>query len=129
MVKLYYPFEFNEINLTDTMLKKLGLSEWWGGSGDNNDARLHLNGKSFDIHSTDELDQECGGYAKNDSYVSYHYYNDKYQTMYFLHELYEYIVAGECQEAINDFLERCEKCYLLTYIESYLKFKQSKLNG
>jgi hypothetical protein len=120
-----YPFEFDEALLTDKMLEKLGVSEWWGGSSECMDARLHLNGKSFDIHSIDEQDDDSFGYGDNPKYLPYHYTDGNWKTIYFLHELYEYIKSGGCVEAYNDFMERCKKCNLMPYIESYLKSKQS----
>ena len=118
-----YPFKFSEINLTDSMLEKLGFAEWWGGSGDNMDSRIHLTGKSFDIHSIDEKDDEDDGYGfGKPRYVAYHYCDDKWNRLYFLHELYEYIKSGNCKEAMDDFLSRCEKCNLMPYIASYEAF-------
>jgi len=122
-----YPFKFNEIILTDNMLKLLGFGDWCGGAGDFNDSRIHLDGKSFDIHSIDEKDDDADGYGYHPKqYCAYHYCDDKWNAIYFLHELYEYIKSGECETALIDFISRCKKCNLMPNIESYLVFMNLK---
>lgn len=115
-----YPFPFEEILLTDRMLEKLGFPNWWGGSGDFNDSRIELSGKSFGIHAVEEKDDESDGYGYP-RYVAYHYTDENWNTLYFLHELYEYIrSAGD--QYIEEFKNRCKECNLTPYIKSYEDF-------
>jgi len=125
-----YPFEFDELLLTDTLLSKLGFTDWWGGSGDWSDSVLGLSGRAIRIHSLDEKDDESDGYSAlggngdNPAYVSYHYTTDEWTRMYFLHELYEYIKSFNDEQTMNDFLYRCKRTNTMHHINSYLEYLQ-----
>ena len=130
MKQLKYPFEFNEILLTDTILEKLGFSDWWGGSGDFSDSRITLGGQLFEIHSVDEKDDDADGYGYHPKqYVAYHYISgDWNENIYFLHDLYEYIKDFDNKEVLKEFVERCVKTNLKPNIDSYLKYIENETN-
>lgn len=118
-MNMEYPFEFSSINLTDTILEKLGFADWWGGSGDFYDSVIHLADKNFHIHALCEKDDENDGYGHNKVYVSYHYTDSDWNRLFFLHELYEFIKSANSEEALHEFKDRCKKVNLSYYIDSY----------
>lgn len=125
---MIYPFEFSEMLLTSRALDKLGFTEYWGGSGDFGDRRFGItkDGKQYEkwlfITELDEKDDECDGYCKDKWYVSSRYIGKYTGSIYFLHELYEEILA-QTPSLEEYFLERCIKCNMINYINSYLEYK------
>ena len=115
-----YPFEFNEINLTDEMLDHLGFKEWWGGSGYWGSSQINLAGVPIRIFRThEELDINMG-YGESASYQSSHYCGDKFNgNIYFLHELLEYVKSFNSEQCTELFIEKCKLTNLGEYIESY----------
>jgi len=111
-----YPFEFASLLLGDTVFEKLGVKEWWGGSGDYCETNLRLNGLVMKVFMTDEVD---GGDYYEPLYKPRMYTNDDYCYMRYLHELYDHIKSKGVPGAVEDFLGRCEKANMLGYINSY----------
>jgi len=116
---------FHKLLLTNTLLEKIGFTEWNDGSGDFTESRLFLSGKPFDIYDIEEKDDENDGYYNEPIYVSAHFTNDKFEPIYFLHDLYEYIKSKDDKEALKDFVNRCEQTNCNYYIKSYLDYLNS----
>ena len=119
-----YPFEFEEIPLTSTMLDRLG-AEWWGGAGDFCDGAIPLGIKSLRLHLMPEELDDSYGYG-TPIYQAEHFVRGSFRgPMYFLHELYEEaVLAG----ADDEFIEKCKEINLMPFIESYLKFKHESIS-
>jgi hypothetical protein len=121
-----YPFEFSELLLTDILLKEFGFINWSDDCGDSNHSSITLARVKIEIHKTDELsDGGVGSYAKPE-YSSAHFTNKDFHPMYFLHDLYEYIISFNNEEVILEFLELCKKNNTYVYIESYINYMTTK---
>lgn len=141
-----YPFEFEELLLTERVLDVLGFTEYWAGCGDFGDRRLDLGGKvgderltskkeypSYFIYVLDETeDPESGyGYGKP-KYCSEKVFSKNFDSiLYFLHDLYEDILKRRTPEEIEAFIEITKKkdVNMYPYIESYLKYKNEDRNN
>lgn len=117
-----YPFEFNELLLTNRVLDVLGFSEYWAGSG--GFGTRSFNG--YRVHQIDENEDPEGGYGLGEpQYCSEHFCTNDFHPIYFLHEMYEDMVARCSPEFVKDFIEFTKKkgVNMYPYIESYLKHK------
>lgn len=139
-----YPFEFREMKLTNKALDMLGFSEYWGGCGDFGDRRLDLGGKvgderlkekdqypSYLIYVIDEQEQDEGsgqGYGEPE-FVPEHFCTKSFQgDMYFLHDMYEDILANRTPEEVAAFVELTKKkgVNMWPFLRSYLEFKKAQ---
>lgn len=135
-----YPFEFRELILTQGVLDTLGFSEYWGDCGDSGTRTLDLGAKvgderllakkefpSYNIHVIDETDDPCAGYCGAPLYYSETITNKDFVPMYFLHEMWEDIVARRTTEEVQAFVELTMKrgVNMYPYIESYIKYKNN----
>ena len=136
-----YPFEFNELLLTDKVLDVLNFSEYWSGSGDFGDRRLDLGGKVGDkrltskeeypfylIMITDEIDDSEAGYGYGEpEYCSQHFSSKNFDSrIYFLHEMYEDILKRRSIKEVEKFIEitKGKNINMYPYIKSWTEFKQ-----
>jgi len=113
------------LNITTRILDKLGFSEYWAGSGDFGDRRLHF--KSSDevitIMEIDEKDDDTDGYASHGRYVAKHYLLSKspeYRDLFFIEQLYD-VVKELYPNSLNEFIEKLKDLKMFIYIEEYLK--------
>lgn len=134
-----YPFKFKELLLTDKVLDVLGFSEYWAGSGDFGDRRLDLGAKVGDerltskneypdyyIMEMDENYDPSGGYGGESEYYARSYLSKGFDSyMYFLHEMYEDILARRTPEEVASFIELTKKdgVNMYPFIKSYLEYK------
>jgi len=135
-----YPFKFKALIITDKMLDILGFTEYWGGSGDFGDRRLDLGGQVEDkrliskneypmyfIFKIDETDDPESGYGySKPEYCSAHFCTKDFETIYFLHEMYDDIVARRTPEEIERFIEIIQKkgINMFPFIKSYMEYKK-----
>ena len=118
-----YPFEFRELLLTDLLLKEFGFIEWSDDCGDSNHCSITLAGVKIEIHETDELsDGGVGSYVESE-YSSAHFTDKDFYPIYFLHDLYEYIISFKNEDVISEFLKLCKKNNMYNYIETYINYK------
>lgn len=116
-----YPFEFTEILLTDHLFTLLGLGDWWGGSGDFNDATLILGEESIRIR---QQDVGLMGSGYGDHYQPGYYMTEDFTTsLYFLHELLDYISSELSIEAVEIFLTKCGEFECRQYLDEYIAYK------
>lgn len=143
-MKITYPFEFHELLLTSKVLDVLGFSEYWGDCGESGTRTLNLGGKVGDerlvskkeyplyhIHEIDETPDPESGYGYGPPmYSSCHFTDKNFSPIYFLHDMYEDIVARRTPEEITRFIELTKKkgINMYPYIEQYLNYK-NKQNG
>lgn len=128
-----YPFEFQELRLTNRMLDVLGFSEYWAGSGDFYGERAFgIEGvQLYWIMVHDETEDPCCGYCENKIYQSEFFTSsfksEVWRNIYFLHELYEDILENT-PELIEMFVNKTkeEGVNMYYYIDSYLKWKNEK---
>jgi len=124
-----YPFEFNELLLTNKLLDTLGFTEYWSGCGDFGDRRLQLvesvPGALYQIWVIDESEDPESGYSTSPQYNSQHFSTEDWGTIYFLHELYEDIKLKRTEEELTAFVTLIKKrgVNMGSYIESYLEYK------
>ncbi len=129
--KIPYPFEFDEIRLTDEILEGLGLKEWYGGAGDYHDGNFQLGGLIVRLHNIPEEKDDSQGYG-TPIYQAAHFSNEDFKrNLYFLHDLYEEILRL-CEdfkkpidkiEVIKEFTLRCHNLNLGSYLKSYQEYK------
>jgi len=117
-----YPFEFNELLLTDQLLKTLGGTR----------APLNVTDSiftfnfPFQLALLGETNEENG----NPRYITQHFVSCiTYKPIYFLHELWDEVT--EKTPEIVLFTAILKKNNLWEYIESYLEYKDimSKFEG
>lgn len=122
-----YPFEFNELLLTEKVIQYMGFNNWWGDSGDGyeiafgkeNDPTSVVN---YRLRATCE---ESEPYSYSTSYYqTQHIMNDKFEPLYFIHELYEDIVKNASVKDFNILITHFKKLSVYPYIQSYLKYKE-----
>lgn len=132
-----YPFEFDEMLLTDEVLDLLGFTQYHGGAGDFGDRRLDLGGKVGDpellskkeyplyfIHVIDHLD---GNYWE-DVVTPKHFCTKDFRTIYFLHEMYEDILSRRTADEASRFIQLCNQTGMSGYLSSYIKYKENETN-
>ena len=83
----------SKIPLTEDVITKLGFGEYWGDCGDSGTRSLTNPDKPnfglMRIHEIDQKDDDTDGYGTNPQYVPNCFTTDKWDYIYFLHELYE----------------------------------------
>ena len=132
-MKVEYPFEFQECNLTSKLLNFLGFSEYWDSNTDAGTRVLTLSEKyAYRIWDEDEKEDETEGYGGWTKYQPQHFHSDfdhkKFYTLYFLHDMFEDINDNIGVEAGLLFIELCKKKNCKDFIESYLEYKHEREN-
>lgn len=129
-----YPFEFNELLLTDKCLDVLGFSEYWAGSGDFGERCFGIEHQElYRIVEIDESEDPSSGYGGGQpEYCSCNYgepfkSKNSLRRIYFIHELYESILENN-PSLIEMFIEKTKSkgVNMYPYIKSWLEYK-SKL--
>lgn len=131
-----YPFEFEELLLTDGVLDALGFSKYWGGSGDFGERWLDLGGQPGDeelisndqypnylLRKIDESDDPECGYGKNPKYNASHYVTKNWKVVYFFHELLQDILDWRKIDELKVFIEKARKANMGKYVDDYLNYK------
>lgn len=128
---MQYPFEFHELLLTDHVLDALGFGEYWDDCGDFGSRKLVFSDDSYyllyemDERNSDDADS-YGGVA---TYCpSYFLAKDFRRRLYFLHDLYEDIVASCPAVDVELFILTTKKPEVNMWpaLESYLKYKENQ---
>ena len=131
-----YPFEFEEMPITDKVLDTLGFCEYWSGCGDFGTRMVgekiseHQYSKSYTIVEEDEMDDDSLGYSGSPKYSARHYHSPfsskKHRSIYFLHDLYEDI-SENAPEVLDLFIEKTKEngVNMYPYIKSYLEYKSN----
>ena len=123
----------DKLNITTTVLDKLGFSEYWDENGDWGGRTLTFtNGARFRIIEQEEKDDEMDGYGYGKSkYIAHHFYFAEWfaipkmeglrsHDLFFLHDMYECLLANYPQ-CIDEFYRICDDNNMAIYIDSYLK--------
>ena len=123
-MKITYPFDFNELLLTEDVLDKLGFTEYWAGSGDYGKRLLKFSdGPFYTINEMDSLEDNSYGYSYAE-YSANRYLSDNFgKSLYFLHDLYEDILGKRTVEEVGEFINKTKEVNMFPYIESWLKYK------
>lgn len=129
-----YPFEFDEMVLTDKVLDVLGFSEYWAGASEYGERTFGIlktqnqYEKSYRIVEHDEMDDGEQGYGNSPKYSPNHFtspFKSKvHRSIYFLHDLYEDI-SDNAPELLEHFIEKTKEkgVNMYPYIESYLSYR------
>jgi len=124
----------NKLNITDTILDKLGFSEYWDEHGTWGGRTLTFkNGEKFRIVEQEEMDDDTEGHAPDGIYIANHYYfagwfsvlkikvpNPDHHDLYFLHEMYECLEL-HYPNCLEEFIEKCNDLLMGSYIKSLLE--------
>ena len=125
-----------KLNLTDTIIDKLGFSEYsdengtWGGR-----TLTFKNGVRFRIIDQEEMDDDTDGYS-NGMYIAQHFYFagwfayekivDEHNLffvcehdLFFLHEMYE-CIEKYYPTCLEEFVEKCNDLKMKIYIDDFL---------
>lgn len=124
------------LNLTTTILDKLGFRDYNDSSGDWGTRTLPFeDGTWFRIAEVDEKDDDSDGYSFHGSYVSNHYYYAGYIAnpkndaphcdLFFLHEMYE-VIEKYYPAVLDEFVTKCRTLKMGSYIDDYLKVRDSE---
>ena len=128
-----YPFKFKSLLLTDGVLDALGFSEYWAGCGDFGTRSLSLGNpenKWYMIYDIDETEDDTGGYGTGaPEYCEKHFCTEDFNSIYFLHEMYEDIVSRRSEDEILSFVEILKKkgVNMYPHLQSYLEYKNTAL--
>lgn len=136
--QLSYPFEFDTLLLTDGVLDTLGFSDYWAGAGDYGHRSLDMGGEvgdkrkegeypTYKIWVIDEIDDPEAGYGYSPPrYCSKHICTKDWQTITFLHEMYEDILSRRTPEEFQAFVELTKKdgVNMWPYLEAWEEFKE-----
>lgn len=123
--------EMKRLNITDTILDKLGFSEYWdehctwGGR-----TLTFSNGTRFRIIEQEEMDDDSEGYSSDGCYVAAHFYfadwfalpkiDKGHFDLFFLHEMYECI--EKCYpDCVEEFVSKCKELKMGSFIDDFLK--------
>lgn len=117
---MFFPFEFRECLLTSELLDHLGFSEYHDGCGDFGHRFLMLGENKYVIYEHDEL---IYGDGLSNDYIASHILNKNFESLYFLHEMYEDIVKLFTYSGQKKFLKLCENKRVNRYLVSYLNYK------
>lgn len=128
----------HKLNITDTILDKLGFSEYWDEHGDWGGRILDFkSGDRLQVIETEENDDDTYGYgdgcyiAHHFSFAGFfaipklkdaHYHHD----VYFLHDLYE-IISELYPNALEEFIQKCRELKMDSYLP--LDKAANNLNG
>jgi hypothetical protein len=127
-----YPFEFEELLLTDYVLDQLGFTNYHDGAGDFGDRRLDLGVSPYYlVHEIDAKSDENDGYGYmfggQAKIEPGHFCSEDFgQKLYFLHDLYEDITFNHKNIELNVFIEKCYKANCGYYLDSYLEYKNNQ---
>ena len=120
--------------ITDTILDKLGFSEYWDEHGTWGGRTLTFSdGTRFRIIEQEEMDDEHEGYGalsgSEATYVANHFYfagffaipkiDVGHYDLFFLHEMYE-CIEKEYPDYIDEFVAKCKDVNMKPYIDEYL---------
>lgn len=127
-----YPFEFNELLLTDYVLDQLGFTEYHDGAGDFGDRRLDLGLETrYEIKCVDaksDINDGYGYYMETKPKIEPgHFCTEDFGIrLYFLHDMYEDILLNRTSSELDMFIEKCNKSNAGPYLSSYIlnKFKK-----
>jgi hypothetical protein len=120
----------SKLLITDTILDKLGFSEYWDEHGTWGGRTLAFNnGVRFRIIEQEEMDDDTEGYASFGRYIAHHYYfagwfaipkiDSPNYDLFFLHEMYE-CIEKEYPDCIGEFVAKCKDLNMKPYIDDYL---------
>ena len=128
----------SRLPITDTMLNKLGFSEYWDEHGTWGGKTLTFNnGVRFRIIEQKEMDDDTEGYASFGRYIAHHYYFAGWfaipeiegdAELFFLHEMYE-CIEKYYPTCLEEFVEKCKALKMQVYIDEYLSERGVKQNG
>ena len=122
------------LNITGSVLDKLGFSEYWDEHGTWGGRTLTFsNEKRFRIIEQEEMEDENEGYGamsnSKPTYTANYFYfvgwfaipktEARHYNLFFLHEMYE-CIEKEYPECLDEFVSKCETGNMKTYIEDYL---------
>jgi len=119
------------LNITATILDKLGFSEYWDEHGTWGGRTLTFsNGERFRIIEQEEMDDDTEGYSDDGAYVSNHYYftgwfalpatKSIHYDLFFLHEMYE-CVEKNYPNCVEEFIQKCRSLKMGKYIDDFLQ--------
>ena len=125
-----------KLNITETILDKLGFSEYWDEHGTWGGRTLKFgNGTMFRIIEQEEMDDLHDGYGSKPLYVANHYCFSgwfaipkiDYMTynLFFLHEMYE-CIKKFYPDCLEEFVAKCKELNMKPYIDEYLSNKEKK---
>ena len=125
-----------KLNLTDTILDKLGFSEYWDEHGTWGGRTLTFkNGVKFRIIDQEEMDDDTEGYGDG-MYIAQHFYFagwfawekiDGEHDLFFLHEMYE-CIEKYYPTCLEEFVEKCKRLKMKIYIDDFLAVRGQKQN-
>ena len=125
-----------KLNLTDTILDKLGFSEYWDEHGTWGGRTLTFkNGVKFRIIDQEEMDDDTEGYGYG-MYIAQHFYFagwfawekiDGKHDLFFLHEMYE-CIEKYYPTCLEEFVEKCKSLKMKIYIDDFLAVRGQKQN-
>lgn len=136
-----YPFEFQEMLLTQKALDTLGFSDYWSGCGDYGTRHLTLFDETgeephenYSVTVFDEDYDPEGGYgigppsycARHTAYIGQH--GVGWYDLYFLHDLLDNIKINCSDRFYTHFVEVTKQpgVNMYPYIKSYLEFKEKQ---
>lgn len=121
-----------KLNITNTILDKLGFSEYCDEHGTYGGRTLTFsNGVKFRILEYEEMDDDTEGYSLDGWYIAHHFYFGGWfsvnkiaddHELYFLHEMYQCIEI-HFPSCLDEFRTKCNELKMNIYIEDYLKNK------
>ena len=119
-----------KLNITSTILDKLGFSEYWDEHGTWGGRTLTFgNGTMFRIVEQCEMDDDEEGYG-NGKYVANHYYFSGWfaipnkdaschYDLFFIDEMC-YCIEKEYPECLSEFINKCKKLNMEYYLPEHL---------
>lgn len=123
-----------KLNITDTILDKLGFSKYWDEHGTWGSRTLTFsNGTKFRIIEQEEMDDVYDGYSllsgDKPTYIGNYFYFGGFfaipkkqcgnYELYFLHQMYV-CIEKEYPDCIKEFTTKCKKLNMKPYIDDYL---------
>lgn len=115
-----------KLNITATVLDKLGFSEYWDENGTWGGRTLEFsNGAKFRIMEIVETDDETEGYGEKmykaqkwcfaDWFATPKIENGGYYDLFFLHEMYE-CIKHHYPDCLEEFASKCKSLGMKWYI-------------
>jgi hypothetical protein len=120
-----YPFQFQEMLLTDGVLDALGFTPYHDSSGDFGTRTFG----EYTLVEYLETDDPDAGYGIGQAWYSPHHFSETHKysgkRLYFLHELYTSISIWAPNE-LDKFVEKTKEngVNMYPYVESYLNYKK-----
>jgi hypothetical protein len=111
---------FSKLLLTDTVLDKLGFSEYNDLNGDCGSRHLRFKNEEYiTIWEHLEKDDDSDGYSKDGIYLSHHYFiMEQPGDMDFINELYE-LIKAKSPASVPEFEEKCKTLKMYYYLDQY----------